>query len=313
MSFPDIDRFPSITGFGSATGVPWLPPEFGKTFRSIHVDTGAVGLHAVVGGRGPALLLIPGWPQNWYAWSRMMLPLSQHFTVIAVDPRGIGLSDKPRDGFDADTPAADLFALMSLLGFDDFYLAGHDVGMWIAFAMAAAEPGRVRRVALGEAIIPGVFETPPVVCNEGQTNTFLWHHMFNRIDGINERLVEGREEIYFGTQMDQKAGPPDAMPRHARNFYIEILRRVPGALEGSFAYYRGIDQSISQYRRLAARGLKIPVFAFAGELACGDMVYRELRKIAGDIRSVIYEGGGHYIPEQFPDELADALRTFFLT
>jgi len=313
MPAPDLTQFTSLNGFGSATDVPWLPARFGQTFRSIYVDTGPVGLHAVTGGSGPALLLVPGWPQNWYTWCSMMLPLSQHFTVIAVDPRGMGLSDKPCDGYDADTPAADLFALMDRLGFDDFYLAGHDVGMWIAFAMAAAEPGRVRKVALGEAIIPGVFETPPVICDEGQTNTFLWHNMFNRIDGVNERLVEGREEIYFGTQMDQKAGPPGAMPRYARDFYIEMLRRVPGALKGSFDYYRGIDQSISQYRRHAACGLHIPVFAFAGELACGDMVARELQKIAGDVRSVIYEGGGHYIPEQFPSELAEAFRAFFLT
>lgn len=312
MSLPDLKRFPSVTGFGSSTGVPWLPPEFGQTFRSIYVDTGAVGLHAVVGGRGPALLLVSGWPQNWYAWSRMMLPLSLHFTVVAVDPRGTGLSDKPADGYDADTPAADLFALMDRLGFSDFYLAGHDVGMWIAFAMAAAKPERVRRVALGEAIIPGVFETPPVVCDNSRTNTFLWHHMFNRIDNINERLVEGREDIYFGSQMDHKAGPEGALPRHARDFYIEMIRRIPGALRGSFAYYRGIDSSISQYRSYASHGLHIPVLAFAGELACGDIVYRELQNIASDVSSVIYEGGGHYILEQFPDELAAAFRSFFL-
>ncbi|MEP8861119.1 hypothetical protein ABKV83_21970 (plasmid) [Enterobacter asburiae] len=73
-----------------------------------------------------------------------------------------------------------------------------------------------------------------------------------------------------------------------------MLRRVPGALKGSFDYYRGIDCSIPQYRSHAERGLNLPVLAFAGELACGDMVQRELHKIASDVRSVIYEDGGHY-------------------
>ncbi|MFU4219453.1 alpha/beta fold hydrolase [Pseudomonas aeruginosa] len=313
MSKKDISRFPAVNGFGSATGVPRLPVGFRTIFRSIYVDTGSVGLHAVVGGEGPPLLLVCGWPQNWYAWSSTMLPLSERFTVIAVDPRGIGLSDKPCEGFDADTPSADLFALMDKLGHEAFFLAGHDVGMWIAFAMAVDRPDRVRKVALGEAIIPGVFETPSIVCDDPQTNEFLWHHMFNRVASINERLVEGREELYFGSQLDHKAGPPGAMPRHARDFYIEMLRRVPGALKGSFDYYRGLDQAIPQYRERGKRGIKIPVLAFAGALACGDMIEREMRKIAGNVRSIVFEGCGHYVPEQRPDELVDAFNEFFIS
>ncbi len=311
MSKTAFSTFPSVSGFGSVTGVPYLPEGFKSEFQSIYVYTGSVGLHAVVGGEGPPLLLVCGWPQNWYAWSGMMLPLSKRFTVIAVDPRGIGLSDKPCDGFDADTPSADLFALMDALGFEEFFLAGHDVGMWIAFAMAADMPRRVRRVALGEAIVPGVFETPPIVCDEQETNEFLWHHMFNRVSTINERLVEGREELYFGSQLDQKAGPPGAMPRRARDFYIEMLRRVPGALKGSFDYYRGIGKAIPQYRERGKRGINIPVLTFAGELACGDLVEREMRKVARDVQSVIFKGCGHYVPEQVPKELAAAFEKFF--
>lgn len=240
-----------------------------------------------------------------------MLPLSKHFTVIAVDPRGIGLSDKPCSGFDADTPSADMFHLMDRLGYNRFYLAGHDVGMWIAFAMAADKPERVLKVILGEAIIPGVFETPPIVCDDGQTNEFLWHHMFNRAPNVNERLVEGREEIYFGSQMDHKAGLPGAMPKHARDFYIEILRRVPGALKGSFNYYRGLNEAIPQYRKKALNKLKIPVLSFAGELACGEMIEAELGKISINLQSVVFKDCGHYVPEQRPDELASVFIKFF--
>ena len=309
----DLSDFQNVTGFGSATGVPYLPAGFNSTFRSIRVNTGSLGLHAVVGGEGPPLLLICGWPQNWYAWSSMMLPLSNRFTVIAVDPRGIGLSDKPSDGFDADTPSADLFSLMDKLGHEEFFLAGHDVGMWIAFAMAAEMPNRVLKVALGEAIVPGVFETPPIVCDDQETNEFLWHHMFNRVSTINERLVEGREELYFGSQLDHKAGPPGAMPRHARDFYIEMLQRVPGALKGSFDYYRGIGQAIPQYRAYAKRGIKNPVLTFAGELACGDMIEREMRKVATNVQSIVFPGCGHYVPEQEPTGLAAAFESFFIS
>ena len=91
----------------SVSGAPNLPAGFADTFTSQFVDTGDVRLHAVIGGDGPPLLLIHGWPQTWYAWRRLMPDLAADFEVIAVDQRGIGLSDKPESGYDAGTLAAD--------------------------------------------------------------------------------------------------------------------------------------------------------------------------------------------------------------
>ena len=83
------------TGPGSVSGAPNLPPGFTDTFTDRYVDVGGVRLHAVVGGHGRPLLLIHGWPQTWYAWRLLMPALARDFQVIAVDQRGIGLSDKP--------------------------------------------------------------------------------------------------------------------------------------------------------------------------------------------------------------------------
>ena len=82
-------------GPGSVSGAPGLPDGFTDTFTSRYVDTGDVRLHAVIGGDGPPLLLVHGWPETWYAWRLLMPALARDFTVIAVDQRGIGLSDKP--------------------------------------------------------------------------------------------------------------------------------------------------------------------------------------------------------------------------
>src|SRR3954452_19831964 len=140
-------------GLGSVSGAPNLPDGFTDTFTSRYIDTGELCQHAVIGGEGPPLLLVHGWPENWYAWRLVMPALARDFEVIAVDQRGIGLTDKPQDGYDAGTLAGDLVALMDALGHQRFAVVGHDTGYIISYALAADHPDRVDRVALAE--IPG--------------------------------------------------------------------------------------------------------------------------------------------------------------
>src|SRR4029450_1689269 len=104
-------ELPTPEGPGSVSGAPHLPAGFTDTFTSRYVDTGIVRLHAVLGGEGPPLLLVHGWPQTWYQFRLIMPALARDFTVIAVDQRGIGLSDKPDSGYAAGTEADELVAL----------------------------------------------------------------------------------------------------------------------------------------------------------------------------------------------------------
>src|SRR5438105_12144916 len=113
-------RPPTPTGPGSVAGAPNLPDGFTNTFTSHYVETGAVRLHAVIGGDGPPLLLIHGWPGSWYYWRLVMPELAREFEVVAVDQRGIGLSDKPEEGYDTATLANDLVGLMDSLGHTQF-------------------------------------------------------------------------------------------------------------------------------------------------------------------------------------------------
>lgn len=78
--------------------VPALPEGFADQFTSRTVDVGSVRIHAVVGGQGPPLLLLPAWPQFWYQWRLIMPELAEHFSVVAADVRGVGGSDKPARG-----------------------------------------------------------------------------------------------------------------------------------------------------------------------------------------------------------------------
>jgi pimeloyl-ACP methyl ester carboxylesterase len=173
-------------GPGSVTGAPNLPDGFTDTFASRYVDTGELRQHAVIGGDGPPLLLIHGWPQTWYAWRFVMPALAEDFEVIAVDQRGIGLSDKPLDGYDVGTLAGDLVRLMDVLGHERFAVYGTDTGMPIAYALAADHPERVERLVVSEASLPGISPSPPLFLPPG-LNARFWHLTFNQLRARSTR------------------------------------------------------------------------------------------------------------------------------
>jgi pimeloyl-ACP methyl ester carboxylesterase len=227
---------------GTVAGAPNLPAGFADTFESRFVDTGEVQLHAVVGGEGPALLLVHGWPETWYAWRHLMPALARDFTVVAVDQRGIGLSDKPAGGYDTGTQARDLIGLMDALGHETFAVVGHDTGFAISYALAADFPERVERVALLEIPgSPGTLPSPPLFL-PAPLNDRLWHLGFNRIDGLNELLVTGREDAFYRWEFDAAAKPLDD---ETIGYYVRTLSN-PDSLRGSFGWYRAIDETIAQ-------------------------------------------------------------------
>ena len=111
--------------------------------------------------------------------------LARDFTVIAVDQRGMGLSDKPRDGYDCATMANDLVALMDALGHQRFAVVGCDTGMSIGYALAADHPDRVDRLVVGEAVIPGVSLSPPILSRSRAAGRACFHLPPTRLAHLN--------------------------------------------------------------------------------------------------------------------------------
>jgi pimeloyl-ACP methyl ester carboxylesterase len=171
-------------GPGSVWGAPNLPAGFtDDTFTSRYIDTGQLRMHAVIGGQGPPLLLVHGWPQTWYAWRLLMPTLARDFQVIAVDQRGIGLTDKPPGGYDTATLAGDLAALMDALGHQQFAMYGTDVGLPIAYALAADHRDRVKRLVVSEAPLPGVTPSPPLFLPP-PLNARIWIIAFKHLPAV---------------------------------------------------------------------------------------------------------------------------------
>jgi pimeloyl-ACP methyl ester carboxylesterase len=294
-------------GPGSVTQVPNLPDGFTDTFTSQYVDTGALRTHAVIGGDGPPLLLVHGWPQTWYAWRLVMPALAQDFQVIAVDQRGIGLSDRPQDGYDTGTLAADLVAVMDALGHQKFAMVGHDTGMWIGYALAADHPERLDRLVVAETPIPGLSPSPPLLSNS-RLNSQLFHFGFNWLDELNEQLVRGREDIFFGFQFATKAAK--RLPDYAVKYYVDTLAADPEALHASFAMYRALDTTIAQNTQRKSQQLTLPVLAIGGGHSLGQQVADTMKLGAHDVQSLVIPGSAHYPAEETPEDLLAALTAF---
>jgi pimeloyl-ACP methyl ester carboxylesterase len=172
-----------------------------------------VRLHAVVGGHGRPLLLIHGWPGSWYYWRLVMPALARNFEVIAVDQRGIGLSDKPETGYDTRTLANDMIGLMDGLGHPQFGVVGVDAGMLIGYALAADHPGPVMRAALGEAFLPGITLPNPLNLPD-QLVDRLWHIPFNQLKHYVDGLASSPEALHDSFQLDRAFDPTAAENRN---------------------------------------------------------------------------------------------------
>jgi pimeloyl-ACP methyl ester carboxylesterase len=299
----------TVEGMGSVSAAPSLPDGFTDTFTSRYIDAGDLRLHAVIGGDGPPLLLIHGWPETWYAWRMVMPTLAEDFEVIAVDQRGIGLSDKPEDGYDTGTLANDLVALMDELGHQRFALYGTDTGMPIAYALAADHPDRVERLIVSEAPLPGASPSPPLFL-QPQLNARLWHLTFNQLPAeVNEALVRGREEIFFGSEFAASAGTKK-LPDETVKYYIDTLAANAEALRGSFEFYRAIPTTAAQNAERKNSRLTMPVLAIGGAESGMEGVEATMKLVADDVKGVVLPGAAHWVAEQAPEALLAALTEF---
>lgn len=289
--------------------------DFDKTFHHGMATVHGMRLHYVEGGTGRPVLLVPGWPESWYAWRDVMpaLVASGHH-VVALDPRGMGDSDHPESGYDTKTVAADLHEFvdsMHLAAHGKVDVVAHDVGAWIAYAYASDWPADVGRLALLEAAIVGVSPPAPAGIPSDAANVRTWHFAFNRLPDLPEMLVAGHEREYLGWLFAKKSAKPWAFTPAVLDEYTRDFTQ-PGGVRTAFAYYRAAfdDASIAANRERARRPLDMPVLAIGGQFGVGDALRDTLRSVAPDLRGSVLPGCGHFVMEECPDDVLGQLEPF---
>ncbi len=265
-------------------------------------------MHYERAGSGPPVVLLHGWPQTSHCWRHVVPRLAERHTVIAPDLRGYGLTDKPADGYDKRTMAADVSGLVRTLGFDRVSVVGHDRGARGAHRWALDRPDEIDRLALLD-IVP----TRAMFRGDMTVARGYWHWLFHLQPDLPELLVGDRVEEYLRWFFERWTVDRAAVEEGIEHYVAAFCR--PGALRAGFDDYRATFPADLEHDDAdAAQGhrLRGPVRVLWGEagLPAGLPVVDVWREYADDVRGEALPGCGHFLPEERPDLLAEHLLRF---
>jgi pimeloyl-ACP methyl ester carboxylesterase len=261
-------------------------------------------LHYLAAGKGKPVLLLHGYAQTSHMWRPLIAELASTHTVIAPDLRGFGQSAKPQGGYTKKTMAQDVHALMASLGHQRYGLAGHDIGLMVAYALAAQYPAEVERIALMDAFLPGVGDWTTVWLLRD-----LWHFHFYGKTPL--ALVDGRERIYFEHFWnDFAADPAKSVSEADRQIYTAAYAQ-PGGMRAGFEVFRAFEQDAKDFAALAKTKLKMPMLVLTGEKASGEFLIAQGRLVADNVEGVVIKGSGHWLMDEARGETVSRLLAFF--
>jgi pimeloyl-ACP methyl ester carboxylesterase len=299
---------------------PALPQSAAAPFGDVAhhvVRVDGLRFHYVIAGSGEPVVLLPGWPESWIAWRKVVpLLVKAGRQVYVLDPRGYGDSDKPESGYDLDTAARDLHGFLAATGLNrtgGVDIVSHDVGVWIAHAHAALYPGEVKRLVLTESNIPGVTSFAAADIPSEAMNLKSWQFAFNRLTDLPEILVQGRERDYLAWIFATKSTRIYAIEPAAVDEYVRVYS-APGAMRAGFAWYRTnfSTEGLAQAKVRAANRLPMPVLALGGNDGVGDALRATVATLGDRVKGgAIGEDCGHFLPEECPDELTAAVLAFW--
>jgi pimeloyl-ACP methyl ester carboxylesterase len=265
-------------------------------------------LHYVRGGTGDPVVLIHGFTDTSRMWRPILPILAKNYTVITPDLPGLGGSSAlPSGEYNMKTVAQDLHELVKLLGYSRIRLVGHDIGMMAAYAYAAQYPKEVQKLVLMDAPIPGIGE----VWDKIYTNPALWHFHFVN-SPIALKLVEGRERTFLDHFWISFSGNPEsvAISEEDRKAYTVAYARK-GAMQAGFGYFRAFPKDAEDNKQFLNAGkLPMPVLVLEGERAMGGALSAQANEVAGNVRSIVLKGAGHWLMEERPQEVQSAIVEF---
>jgi pimeloyl-ACP methyl ester carboxylesterase len=287
----------SSTASKKAVDAP-LPKGGASQFAQIN----GIRLHYVSAGSGPAVILLHGWPQTWFAWRETMERLSLRFKVIAPDLRGIGLSERTPAGYDKRTIASDIRALIDHAAGGRAHVVAHDMGGKAAYMLAHLHPERIEKLVMVDCLIPGTE-------NADALRGGAWHYGFHMAPEIPEMLTKGREREYIAAQIRAWSYIKDAV---TEGVISECSRHYasPGGMTAGFNYYRALRDDAGLAASFEGRTLDMPILAIGGRHGVGTKLADALRKQAANLTAVIAEDSGHFVAEEAPDFFCDQVERF---
>jgi pimeloyl-ACP methyl ester carboxylesterase len=275
-----------------------------EPFRHHRVANGAVGLHAVSIGQGPAILFLHGFPQHWWMWRHIMRDVAAAgFRAVAMDARGMGGSDIPASGYGKPVLATDALAVLDHLGIETATVVGYDHGGGVALALGFMAPERIGRLAVVEYAPPGFGYEMGLVAAPGNVN---WQLAFFTQPDVAVQFMAGRERELLAWYFWHWAHNPDAVDQADFETYVRQLQK-PGALRGGFMHFASVFEDMEWFRQMAGTRLRMPCLGVGGAAAAGAYPEMALRSLADAVAGVVISEAGHWIAEEQPEKLVSEI------
>ena len=285
-------------------------------------EVNGVNIHYAMGGSGDPIYLIHGVPKTMYFWHKVIPYLTPHFTVVVLDVRGYGESERPHSGgydgqggYDTRTQADDIAALAIHLGHEKIRIVGEDWGAAIGYSVAAFHRNLVKQLIFQEMLLPGVGYGDHEVA--GRTRKFkkidartMWHLNFFNVPHYPEMLMEGRERKFWGYFMKREMWDPTSATEDYIDEQVAWLSD-PGGTRTILQVYRANELDAEQNRLQFANKLKIPVLALGGDAFFGDEVKHTMTPVAENVEGVVLKNCGHNPSLEMPADLARIYLDFF--
>jgi pimeloyl-ACP methyl ester carboxylesterase len=277
--------------------------QLGSGFVSDHVQVNRTTLHFVRGGTGPAIILIHGFPQDWFEYHAIMPRLAKQFTVIAVDLRGVGGSKVTAGDYDAANMAEDIRQLVLALKLERVYIIGHDIGGMVTYAFVRHYPQLTRGAMILDVPIPGIEGWDEI---QGDPST--WHVRFMQVPGLPEKLVAGRQADYLGYFFSFGKFTPGDVAHYLKAY------GTPTQLHAAFEMYRAFPVN-AQFNAAQREPNDVPLFLAAGD---GSPFAKLVPKIAEGldangcthVETGVILGSVHYVVQDQPEAVADLIERY---
>jgi len=249
-------------------------------------------------------VLLHGYGETGDMWAPLAANLMRDHTVIVPDLRGLGLSAKPVTGYEKKLQGQDVSGVLDALHIGKVDLVTHDIGNMVGFSFVEENPGRVTRLVLMDAPIPGIGPWEEIL-----KNPLLWHFRFGGPD--MERLVAGRERIYLDRFWNEFSATPAHFTEASRQHYAALYAQ-PGAMHGGFSQFAAFDQDAIDDRAFLAKNgkLAIPVLAVGGGKSFGLTMAAVAREAFSNVEGLSIPDSGHWLMEEQPAATVAAIRAF---
>ena len=274
-------------------------------FSSRFQKVNGINIHYVIGGGGEPLVLLPGWPQTWWSYHHIMPLLAEKYTVIVVDLRGMGDSDKPEEGYSKKNMADDIMELVAALGYDRVHMVGHDIGANVAYSFAVNYPKIIDKLILLDTPPPdeNMYRLPMLPVG---MSVYPWWVAFNQLSDLPAQLLAGRFGLLLDHLFEKLLINKNGISDFDRSVYLQHYNHKEN-IRAANAWYQTFGEDIAHQKDYTK--IKNPTKGIASS-ANFEILDSFLSNNVDEHQMTEIKECGHFLQEEKPEQIAREILDF---